>query len=145
MRIKYFYSYVYYMYKNIEKYLSETSKIKLQNLPLNPDLLPTLNLNPKLIKLLDRMKHAFVSELNISQILENNKLSQTKKTFSDFIHDVLDVTDSKFEHDLSEMNGYTGINLYIRNQTITLNFIYDPIKNTSYVTDIAVIVHAVNT
>ena len=123
----------------MHKYITNTSKIKLNHLKLNaiPDL------NPKLQTLLTKMQSAFSANLKIE--LGNAKINYINKMFQEFITNILEITKSKFESDINSMDNCIGIKLYIGSDIIQLNFIFDKAELVDYIKYIAVIVHATNT
>ncbi len=130
------------MYKNLKKYVTNTSKTKLQHIDKINNV--QANMNPKLQKMLDDIKIAFGSDLKIDH-QPINKLIHTKNIFIEFSKDILNVPESKFEHDLSRMNNYIGINLHVHNSIIKLNFIFNGDGLIDYTKYISAIVHALNT
>ena len=127
------------MNKIIAAYVTNSSKNKLYLIPDS-----THNLNAKLEKLFRKMKTAFTSNINLIHN-EDCSVDKIKDIFNEFVSNMCDVSDSKLEADLSQMNDAICVKLIVRSDTVRINFIFNKHSTRHYVKQIAAIIHAINT
>jgi hypothetical protein len=92
--------------------------------------------------LLDKMISAFQKNIDVD-LSEQIDTKSLQKIFIDFDKYLNNITDSKFQSDITKMNRSLTVNLHVGYDTIKINFLYDDFKkNINY---IAVAIHALNT
>lgn len=96
--------------------------------------------NDSVKKLLNKMKHAFASDLNITETTQIN-LKALQNIFLDFDENINQATDSKFQHDVMNMNTVYSVKLKIKNDNILINFLSNGHQDNL----IAAIIHSLNT
>jgi hypothetical protein len=125
------------MIKNInQKFLTDTSKIKLEQLPKCDTKYKSKELN----KLLNKMINAFNHKLDVNY--RKISLDDLITTFVEF-NDKFNVVDSKFSSDVKKMDFCFGTDLKINNDIIKLNFIMDHNKQNTKLA--SVVIHAIHT
>ena len=119
--------------------LSANSQNKFQQLHFGIN--KSFDLNQKIKNLIENMKKAFRTELNV-KLLPPINLNLIRKTFIDFDKSINGINGSKFQNDIMNMNKVFSLIIKIFNDNITLNFLINDIFSVNF---IASVIHALHT
>lgn len=119
------------------KYLSDNSKTKLEQIDYNK----TFNLNHNLKELLGKMIESSMIDLNVSPDISD--IQNIKNIFIDFDKEFNKTSESKFISDIKKMNLLYAVKLYIFNDVIKINFLVINLEES--IGYISSVLHALHT
>lgn len=118
--------------------LTQNSKYKINTLMLSKKNKSVMN--SQLRNILDKMKRSFMSDLKIVALQPIN-LKKMQNIFVNFDKTLNEISSSKFQNDIIEMDKIHSVKLETKHGDIVLNFLSNGKKNNL----IAAVIHSLNT